>query len=254
MGNLEGGARLTLEVSSLAPFSHVSLTVVSVVELTVGVMCSCFTTFPGFFRHHLPFLSSLLSFLRSSFRSLHLHRHTERSSDRINTSGVKSSTKMIITKEIRVILGPSVDARGRFINPVRLVPTDPDWLSLVELTSDSHAHADNAPEPTHRDRFEEMIEEQRSHMQYPPSSLGRHPHRSGIESASHAATEPRLPNVGRAPKEKQSSTSGSAWWKIHRQSETSHTGYWDILSFIRTDTTKSACQSEINPTSDSDAV
>ena len=213
-------------------------------------MCSCFTTFPGFFRHHLQLLRSVLSFLRFSFRSLHLSRQTDRSSHRINTSGIKSnSTKRVATEEIKVTLGSRVDGRGCFISLASVFPADSDWLPLSQVTGDSNIHADDASEPTHREYYEEMIEEQRSHIQYPPSSHCRHPLQNGIESASPTTIkESRLPRIGRAPKKEQS------WWKIHRQPESSRTSYGDVPSFIRKGTAKSFRQSKMQSTGNSSAV
>ena len=239
----------------LPPEYQLSLTVISVVELTVGVMCSCLSSFPGFFRYHLPLLRSIFSFLSSSFRSLHLSRPLNRSTDPSNTPSSKASnTRRLATKDIKMTLGSQVDGRGRFISPASIIATDPDWLPLSELTHNTPTHANNAPEATHREYYEEMAEEQHSRIQYPPPPHDHHSQRSWNRSASHTTTELGYPKSGRAPQTKQSRNSGRAWWKIHRRSNTSRTGYWDIMSFFRTDVTMPLGQSKMHSESGSSAV
>ena len=238
----------------LPPQCQYSLTVVSIVELTVGVMCSCLTSFPGFFRYHLRLLRSLFSFLSSSLRSLHLSRPLNRSSDPSNTpSSRASNTRRLATKDIKMTLGSQVDGRGRFISPASVIAT-PDWLPLSEVGHNTSTHANNAPEATHREYYEEMAEEQHSRIQYPPPTQDHHSQRSWNRNAFHTSSELGYPKSGRAPKTKQSIKSGRAWWKIHRRSNTTRTGYWDIMSFFRTDVTRSLGQSQMHSESGSSAV
>ena len=215
-------------------------------------MCSCLTSFPGFFRYHLPHLKYILSFLSSSFKSLHLSRSPNRSSNPSKTPGSNSSgTRRLATKDIKVTLGSRITGGGRFIDLENVLPTDPDWLPLSEVNRDLPTHADDAREPTRREYYEEELEEQHSQVRHPPSPHDHHPHQSGIRSASPAATE--HPKNGRAQQQNQSSNSGNAWWKMHRQPSTTRTGYWDIVSFFRTNTAASG-PSKIQSESDSSAV
>ena len=207
-------------------------------------MCSCLTSFPGFFRYHLPLLRSIVSFLSSGFQSLHLSRSLNRSSHSSKTPGSKSSsTKGRATKDIKVTLGSRVDGRGRFMTPASVLATNTNWLPLSEVPRDSPSLADNVQEATHRQYYEEVAEDQQSRVRHPPSAHEEH---------SQEIFGPH--NGERAPKPKPHSASGSAWWKQHRQSNTTRTGYWDLLSFLRSDTAMSSGQSKMHSESDSSVV
>ncbi|CAD6576229.1 MAG: hypothetical protein ASARMPREDX12_007798 [Alectoria sarmentosa] len=226
-----------------------------VVELTVGVMCSCLTSFPGFFRYHLPFFRSILSFLNSSFKSLHLSNPLHRSSEPGKIPHSKpSSAERLATKDIKVTLGSRVDGRGRFFNPETVFATEPKWLPLSEIARNPAVPADNATDATRREYYEEMAERQQSRGRRSPSPHNQHTQGSYIQSAPHAVGEDGLPTEGRAPKTKRGSVGGSAWWKAHRQSNTPRTGYWDIMSFFRMDSAISPGQSKMHSESDSSAV
>lgn len=200
-------------------------------------MCSCLTSFPGFFRYHLPFFKSILSFVNSSFRSLHLAKAQNRSSDPSDTPSSKSgNTKRLAKQNVEVTLGSRVDGRGHFLNPASVFATEPDWLPLSEAARNSPMAADHAPDATHREYYEEMAEQQQSRVRNPPSPHNHHPQGSRSRSTSDTVAEVELPTKERAPKTKLSSVSGSASWnKIHQQSSTPRTGYWDLISFFRTD-------------------
>lgn len=240
----------------MLPLDHDALlTVVSVVELTVGVMCSCLSSFPGFFRYHLPFFRSVLSFFNSSFRSLRLSNPLNRSSDPSHTPDSKpSSTKRLAAKDIKITLGSRVDGRGRFLNPTSVFATEPDWLPLSEIARNSSIPAENAPDATNRGYYEGMAEQQQSQVRHLPYPHNDHTQGSCIGSASHATAESGLPTKGRAPKMKRGSVGGSAWWKMHRQLLVPRTGYWDIMSLFRADSTKFPGQSKMHSESDSSAV
>ena len=221
----------------------------------MGVMCSCFLSFPRFCRYHLPVLKSILSFLKSSLRSLYILRRRDRSSDHINTPGIKSSTsKRPVTRNIRAIFSSRTGGRGRFMNPVSVHATDPDRLSSSDSTRSFHTQTDNVPEPTHREDYEGMAGDQHSHVHSPPTSHDQHTRQSRVQSNSPAASDFRLPNSGQAPGTKPNNNGGSAWWKKHRQSNSTCTGYWDVLSFFHTNTTISPGQSKMLSESGSNAV
>lgn len=217
-------------------------------------MCSCLTSFPGFFRYHLPLLRSILSFFSSSFRSLHLSRPLYRLSNPSDSPDSKpKSTKRLATKDIKVTLGSRVDGGGRFMEPASVFVTDTDWLPLPEVTHNSPTTIDNAPDATRR-QYYEMAEQQRSRDQHSSSPHSRHSQESSTRGTSHLATDFGLLTNGQALKTKQSRVSGSAWWKIRRQSNTTRTGYWDIMSLFRTDMAMSSGQAKMHSESDSSAV
>ena len=244
--NLEAGLRLALGVGALPLDRQLLLTVVSVVELTVGVICSCLTSFPGFFRYHLPLLRAISSFFSSSFRSLHLSRQLKPSSNPSNTPGSNpSSTKRLVTKNIKLTLGSRIDGGGRFLGPASVFATDADWLPLPEATRNSPTTNDKAPDATHR-AYYEMAEQQQSQDRYLPPHHNHHTQESCTQRAFHA-----VPVISLTPKEQASSTtqsgaSGSAWWKRHRQLNTHRTGYWDILTLFRKESAIYPSQSEMH--------
>ena len=241
-------------VSILVLHRHFPLIILSIVEMTVGVMCSCFISFPGFCRYHLPLIRSILSSLRSSFKNLDFSRLKNRSSDHTNTPGTESSAaKQLAPKNLTVILGSQMDGIGRFASPASIFAKDPDMLPLSESSLDSPTHTDKASEPTNRE-FCEVAGEHHSQVRYPTAPHEHLSQQSRIRKPSSAETKFRLPNSGQAPKKKQSNDRGNVWWKMSRQSNTTRTGYWDIMSLFRIDTTMSSGQVNIHSESHSDAV
>ena len=221
----------------------------------MGVMCSCFLSFPKFYRYHLPGLKSMLYFLNSSLRSLYVPSRRDRSSHDINTPGIEpSASKRPVTRNIRATFSSRIGGRGRFMNPASIHASDPDWLSPSHSTPSFYPKTNNAPKPTHREHYERMAEEQQSHVHSRPTSHDQHSRQSRNQSTSSAATEPRLPNSGRTPRTKTSNDGGSTWWKMHRQSNTTRTGYWDLLSFFHTNSAISPGQSRMQSESVSNAV
>lgn len=207
----------------------------SIVELTVGVMCSCLTSFPGFFRYHLPLFRSISSFVNFSFKGIHLLNPLNRSSDPSNSTGSRSSSgKRLATKDIKVTLGSRVDGRGRFLNPASVSTAEADWLPLSEAARNSSTRTDTASEATRREYYEEMAEKQWSRGGHSLSPQNHHTQRSSSRNASHAVADFGLSTEEPVPETRRSSVGGSAWWKYHRQSNTLRTGYWDIMSSFRT--------------------
>ena len=218
-------------------------------------MCSCFLSFPRFYQYHLPVLKSILSFLKSSLRSFYIPRRRDRSSDDINTPGIKSSTsKRPVPGNIRAIVSSRIGGRGRFMDPASVHATDRDWIPLSDSTRSFHTQTDNVPEPTHGEDYEGMAGEQHSHVHSPPASHDQHTRQSRTQSNSPAATDLRLPDSGQAPGTKPSNNGGSAWWKKNRQSNGTRTGYWDVLSFFHTNTTISPGQSKMQSENGSNAA
>ena len=245
---------VSVSVPFLYLFYH-SLRFSSIVEMNVGIMCSCFLSFPRFCQYHLPEIKSVLSFFRSSLGSFHFPRGRNRSSDEINSPAIKPSrSKRPVTRSIRATFSPRTGGRGCFMNPASVHVTDTDSLSPSDSTRSFCLQVSNIPEPTHREHYEAIAEEQHCYIQSPPASHDQNSRHSRIQSPSPTATDLRLFNSGREPRTKPSHHGGSAWWKIHRRSNTTRTGYWDVLSFFHTNTTISPGQSRIQSESGSNAV
>ena len=218
-------------------------------------MCSCLVSFPGFIRYHLPLLRSILSFLRSSLRTLNLSRQLERSSHPGSIHGsTSSSTKRLATKDIKVTLGSQINGRGRFLNPGSVVATDADLLPHYDITRNSPTHADSAVEITRRENYERRAEEQHSRVPRPPSLHDQCSQRSQIQVPTHPSTEVGLLERGGASRTKDNGDSDNAWWNICRQPNTTHTDYWDVMSLFRSNTTTSPSRSKTHSGGDESAV
>lgn len=114
---------------------------------------------------------------------------------------------------------------------------DTDGLSVSELTRNSRIHADNTPEATRRGYYEEIAEEQHSRTQRSPSLHDHDAQRSRIQDSSQASIESVHLESGGVPRTTPGSDSGTAWWRVRRQPNTTRTGYWDIISLFRTNAT-----------------
>ena len=140
------------------------------------------------------------------------------------------------------------------MGPASVFATNPDWLPLSEVAHNSPTTTDsNRPDATHREYYE-MAEQQLSQVQRPPPSADHQSQGSHRRSVSHAAIEIGLSANEEASTTKQNRTSGSAWWKRHQQTNTTRTGYWDIMSFFRSGIAASPGQSKMHSGSDSSAV
>ncbi|KAL8698364.1 MAG: hypothetical protein Q9201_006621 [Fulgogasparrea decipioides] len=120
------------------------------VELTVGVMCGCMPTSPGFFRHYLPLLRSLGSFFSSRAKGFSLLRPSTKPSS-------SKSSKRLATKDIKMTLGSQVDGQGRFINSTSVFAREEDWLELGQAAHNPSSFAQK-PGGTRREWYEEMME------------------------------------------------------------------------------------------------
>ena len=196
------------------------LTSTSVIELTVGVMCSCFPSFPGFVRHHLPLLRTIASLFTSTLESLRQSRFFRGQTSR------DSSTKLG-TKDIQLTLGSKVDGQGHFMNSTRL-PKDNN--SSTQQTKNDQS----TPEPkansaaTRREYLEGAAEAQ------------HHPGLASSTRWSHAADpHSSLPNHGLTalpsfPEIERGTSRQRRWWPHWRSGEPT-VGYWNVLSFFRSD-------------------
>ncbi|KAL9604094.1 MAG: hypothetical protein Q9219_000682 [cf. Caloplaca sp. 3 TL-2023] len=98
-----------------------------VVELTVGVMCSCMPALAGFFHHYISLFRLVGSFFSSRVKSLGLFKLPGKSR---STSSDKS--KRLATKDIKMTLGTQIDGDGRFLDPASVFAREEDWLKLSQ--------------------------------------------------------------------------------------------------------------------------
>ena len=207
-------------------------------------MCSCFVSFPGFFGYLLPLWRSFLSFLTSSLESLRSSKQSNQCSDQSNTAGPKfNNNRKIASKDLGITLGSRIDGRMRFLNSTSVFAKESDRLPLSKVSG-----------KTHRNCYEEVAEQQPSRAQHSPPPHIHHAQDNHTPSAFHAVSDLRLPARGRAHKTKQSRASGCVLWKIHSQSKTPRTGYWDVLSLYRTENAMSTREPKIHSESDCSEV
>lgn len=215
------------------------LTVVSVVELTVGIMCSCLTSFPGFFRYHLPLFKSIVSIFNSSFRSLRSSKHSQ--------SITPNSAQRLATSDVKVTLGSRVDGKGLFMNPESAFATERD-PPLPPSIARGPSGLTYQPGPTRREYYEDIAE--CPSLQYPPSI---HDHSTQLSTSSCVLRDEELgvptPSASQCEHSnfsriQQSRFSRIGWWKRPRHSDGARTGYWEVMSFFRTGNVESPIQSK----------
>lgn len=213
----------------------------SVVELTVAVMCSCLTTFPGFFRYHLPLLRSIVSLFSSTLKSLHLPKFQ-------NTSSNTNSSERLATKDIKITLGSRVDGRGLFLNSVSLFGTANQTIPLSDIAHDSTT-SEREARRTRREDIEELAESRRPAFKHLMSSDSQVPPRNNSFSTERDIA---LDYTGQRPSSiqytqssglKESKPSRKFPWKMRRLSGGHQSGYWNILSMFRTGGPQSTLQS-----------
>lgn len=211
-------------------------------------MCSCLTTFPGFFRYHLPLLRSIASLFSSSFRSLHFPKLQERSSD-------PNSGKRLATKDIRITFGSRVDGRGLFLDSSSAFAAEQRSLPAPEIAHSSpkirgEAPLDSESTRTRRDYYEGTAKSQHLPSRYSPSAESRSTQTATWDSfpknVDAQVPAQAAPQSGRfqSSRPKKSRDSWSAWWSRPLHSDHSEKGYWDHLSIFRNGGTNSAMQSK----------
>lgn len=126
------------------------LILVSVVELCVGVMCSCLPSFAGFFRYHLPLLRSVMSL----FGSLGSKLRGRSLSKPFSQLGGTGASKKLSTKDIKVTLGSRIDGKGHFLNTGSVLANEDHWQNLADSTA-SPDHITERKE-TYRECFERL--------------------------------------------------------------------------------------------------
>lgn len=124
------------------------LILVRIVELCVGVICSCLPSFAGFFRFHLPLLRSIMSLFGSfgsKVRGLSLPKP-------FSQSGRSDPSQKPSTKDIKVTLGSRIDGKGHFLGTGSVFTKEDHWQNPADSTT-SLDHVNKRKE-AHREYFE----------------------------------------------------------------------------------------------------
>lgn len=213
--------------------SDILLTDPSVVELTVGVMCSCLTSFPAFFRYHLPLLRSIMSFVNSSFRNLRFVKLQSSSSN-------PDDNEKLATRDIKITLGSRVDGQGQFLGSATAAWGEHGFRPLSAPSIDGQAFVDER-HSTRREGYEIM-------------SIRQHPvwHRPPVDQKAGETTlwdpRPGYAELGLATQsdEREGILRSSAKGKENsRKLCPDRRGYWDVLSVFRTGGVMSTAQSNL---------
>ena len=207
-------------------------------------MCSCFISYPGFVRYHMPHLRFILSTAKSGFKSIRLP-------NRSNGSSAPSSTKKLATQDAKVTLGSRINVRGPSSHPVSVFAADADWLLLSEISRNSSTRSDNA---TRREYYEGLAEKQRSQALHAPSLRSDSIQGSSNQTVLSMGANSRIRTQEAVSKAKRSSVGGSAWWKNSQDSNTLPTGYWDVMSYFRKKKRSSSTPTKLHSRSDDSAV
>ena len=205
-----------------------NLIVHSVVELTVGVTCSCLTSFPGFFRYHSPRIRSFVSVFSSSLKRLQYPSQQSRSSN-AKPSSSSSSAKKLATKDVKVTLGSRIDGEGRFFTTDTsgsvFAPGEEAWPLPRAVYS-----------PTRRDEYEESPHFSQPTDQIPqsfyqgPSQDSSLDHPVANESFGDKSQDP----YRHWPPDQESREESRGGWRWWRRGDAGQTGYWDLMSIFRT--------------------
>lgn len=108
----------------------------SIFELTVGVICGCLPSFPGFFRHHFPLLRSIVSRFGSKLKEINFS-FRKRSGPQSESSSSSKSKGILRTKDIRITFGTQIDSDGHFLNPQSVFAREENWSWLKSLADES---------------------------------------------------------------------------------------------------------------------
>lgn len=163
--------RTKLNRNSDVTWQLVDVLIWVVVELTVGVMCSCMPAFAGFFHHYLPLLRSIGSFFSSRAR----HFSFLKLSSRNRASSDEKNSNRLATSDLKMTLGTQIDGQGRFLNPTSVFAREEDWEKLGRM---AHRPPDlhRKPSGTRREWHEGMAELKRQSLtSHPPLSMSRKP-------------------------------------------------------------------------------
>lgn len=207
-------------------------------------MCSCLTTFPGFFRYHLPLLKSIVSRLNSTLKSLHLPKFQ-------NTSSNANSSEKLATNDIKITLGSRIDGRGLFLNSVSLFGTAHQTVPLSDIAHDSTISEGEAL-GTRREDIEHLAESRRPAFKHLMSPKSQIPPRSNSVSTEGDTGDTELSFTSQRPSTveyanpnglEESRPSRKFPWKMRQQTGEPRSGCWNILTMFRTGGPESADQS-----------
>ncbi|KAL8992215.1 MAG: hypothetical protein Q9169_007276 [Polycauliona sp. 2 TL-2023] len=182
--------RTRLERDSDVTWALVDILIWVVIELHVGVMCSCMPALAGFFNHYLPMLRSVGSFFSSRVKGFSLLKFSSR------PSSSESSSKRLATKDIHMTLGSRVDGQGHFLNPTSVFASEEDWSKLGEVAHNPPSLA-RKPSGTRREWHEDMAELKRlSLSSHPPLMVARPSVQSRTRSLTIHDEETGTPSFG----------------------------------------------------------
>lgn len=116
------------------------------IELTLGVICGCLPSFPGFFRHEFPLLRSIISRVGSKMKEISFRKPSGPQSE---SSSFGNSKGILQTKDIRITFGTQMNNDGHFLNPQSVLATQENWSWVNSLADDSPG-----PNGTRRDWHE----------------------------------------------------------------------------------------------------
>ena len=187
-------------------------------------MCSCFISYPGFVRYHMPHLRSILSAAKSGFRRIRLPKPQ-------NGPSAPSSAKRLAIEAVKVTLSSRIDVRGPMLHPASGLAAESDLFLLSEISRNSSTRSGNA---TRREYYECLAEKHRSQALHSSYLQGDSVQEGSKQTISPIGADSGLHTQEAVPKAKRDSTGGSTWGNKSRYSNTLPTGYWDIMSFFRT--------------------
>ena len=207
-------------------------------------MCSCFISYPGFVRYHMPHLRSILSAAKSGARRIRIPKLP-------NRPGAPTSTKRLAIKAVKVNLGSRIDLRGPISRPASGFAAATDWLLLSEISRNSSTGSDNA---TRREYYECLAEKQRSQALHSLSSQSDSVQEVSKQTSSAICAHSGILTQEAVSNAKRGSVGGSTWGNNSRHSNTLPTGYWDIMRSFRTKKRSSSGPTKMDSKSDDSAV
>ena len=206
-------------------------------------MCSSLTSFPGFFRYHLPFFQSIASRFSSTFKSLRISKLQSRSTK-------PRSGQRLATEDVGVTLGSRIDGKGRFLNSGSLFPGTQYSSTSTRKDHISMALPREYP-ATRRDYYEEVEEIQQApstHWPTIPSSF------TLTDKSTRLLGDPELgtpvlkdstPKPPQSFRKQRGRFNQIRQWYLPRHSDRPRSGYWDILSVFRTGVKSSSTQQSL---------
>lgn len=137
----------------------------STLELTVGVICGCLPSFPGFFRHEFPLLRSIVSRVGSKVKVISFRKPSGPSGPQSSesSSSVSKSKGILRTKDIRITFGTQMDNDGHFLNPQSVFATRQENWSWVKNLANDESPGPNSTRRAWHERQQIVGKPQESH-------------------------------------------------------------------------------------------